>query len=82
MKHRILVVQERASFAIALSQKLASVGFDVAFAADGFQALAEQAAFDPDLVLLDLTLHKSRWARSVQESQCASAAFGHHRACR
>src|SRR5262249_7622197 len=54
MRHRILLVQQPP--ASNLSQKLRSRGFDVTLAGDGPQALKEYADFDPDLVLVDLTL--------------------------
>ena len=56
MKRRILVVEDDASLARVLCDNLIYEGFDVALAADGRHALKEHETFNPDLVLLDLTL--------------------------
>jgi DNA-binding response OmpR family regulator len=56
MKRRILVVEDDASLARMLCDNLVYEGFDVAVAGDGNRALKEHHAFNPDLVLLDLTL--------------------------
>ena len=56
MKRKILVVEDDASLARVLCDNLLYEGFEVALAADGHRALHEHAAFNPDLVLLDLTL--------------------------
>lgn len=56
MKRRILVVEDDASLARVLCDNLIYEGFDVALAADGHRALKEHRLFNPDLVLLDLTL--------------------------
>jgi DNA-binding response OmpR family regulator len=58
MKRRILVVEDDSSLARVLCDNLLYEGFDVALAADGDRALKEHHAFNPDLVLLDLTLPK------------------------
>jgi two-component system, OmpR family, alkaline phosphatase synthesis response regulator PhoP len=56
MKRRILVVEDDASLARVLCDNLVYEGFDVALAGDGHRALKEHDVFNPDLVLLDLTL--------------------------
>jgi DNA-binding response OmpR family regulator len=56
MKRRILVVEDDASLARVLCDNLVYEGFDVALAGDGLRALKEHHVFNPDLVLLDLTL--------------------------
>ena len=56
MKRRILVVEDDTSLARVLCDNLIYEGFEVALAADGHRALKEHDVFDPDLVLLDLTL--------------------------
>jgi len=56
MKRKILVVEDDASLARVLCDNLIYEGFDVSLAADGQRALTENEAFNPDLVLLDLTL--------------------------
>jgi DNA-binding response OmpR family regulator len=58
MKRRILVAEDDASLARVLCDNLLYEGFDVALAPDGYRALKEHHAFNPDLVLLDLTLPK------------------------
>jgi len=58
MKRRILVVEDDSSLARVLCDNLLYEGFDVALAPDGDRALKEHHAFNPDLVLLDLTLPK------------------------
>src|SRR5215468_9235612 len=56
MKRRILVVEDDASLARVLCDNLVYEGFEVALAVDGNRALREHESFNPDLVLLDLTL--------------------------
>ena len=56
MKRRILVVEDDSSLARVLCDNLVYEGFDVALAGDGNRALKEHHSFNPDLVLLDLTL--------------------------
>jgi DNA-binding response OmpR family regulator len=56
MKRRILVVEDDVSLARVLCDNLVYEGFDVALASDGNRALKEHRLFNPDLVLLDLTL--------------------------
>jgi DNA-binding response OmpR family regulator len=56
MKRRILVVEDDASLARMLCDNLLYEGFEVAVAGDGNRALKEHYSFNPDLVLLDLTL--------------------------
>ena len=58
MKRRILVVEDDSSLARVLCDNLLYEGFDVALAPDGDRALKEHHAFNPDLVILDLTLPK------------------------
>ena len=54
----ILVVEDEESFVDALLVGLERVGFDVAVARDGAEALEQFDAVEPDLVLLDLMLPK------------------------
>lgn len=56
MKRRILVVEDDASLARVLCDNLVYEGFEVALAGDGHLALKQHGLFNPDLVLLDLTL--------------------------
>ena len=54
--HRIFIVEDDAAIAAALQKHLTTWGFDVRCAEDFRNVLAECAAFDPQLVLLDITL--------------------------
>jgi DNA-binding response OmpR family regulator len=56
MKRRILVVEDDTSLSRVLCDNLVYEGFDVALAPDGHTALKQHQSFNPDLVLLDLTL--------------------------
>ncbi len=53
---RILIVEDEQPIRRLLRTSLTSQGFEVAEAADGRQALAEIAASEPDLIILDLGL--------------------------
>jgi DNA-binding response OmpR family regulator len=55
-KRRVLVVEDDVSLARVLLDNLVYEGFEVALAGDGDAALKEFRAFNPDLVILDLTL--------------------------
>lgn len=54
--HRIFIVEDDATIAAALQKHLTTWGFDVRCAEDFRNVLAECTAFDPQLVLLDITL--------------------------
>jgi two-component system alkaline phosphatase synthesis response regulator PhoP len=56
MKSRILLVEDDRTLATVLSDNLAFVGFDVAWAKDGRAALTQARDFSPDLIVLDLML--------------------------
>jgi DNA-binding response OmpR family regulator len=56
MKSRILLVEDDRTLATVLSDNLAFVGFDVAWAKDGSSALTQARDFSPDLIVLDLML--------------------------
>jgi two-component system OmpR family response regulator len=53
---RLLVVDDEANIRALLSAALRLTGFDVRVAADGREALAAAAEFEPDLVVLDVML--------------------------
>jgi DNA-binding response OmpR family regulator len=55
---KILVVDDEPDILQVVSKRLAREGFDVACACDGEEALSKFPEFDPDLVLLDLTMPK------------------------
>jgi two-component system KDP operon response regulator KdpE len=55
-KGRVLVVDDEQSIRRAVGRALTARGYDVQLATDGQEALAQAAAFQPDLVVLDLNL--------------------------
>jgi PAS domain S-box-containing protein len=57
-KRRILVVDDNKDSADSLSMMLGITGMDVRTAYDGLEAVAAAAAFNPDVVLLDIGLPK------------------------
>jgi DNA-binding response OmpR family regulator len=58
MKFKVLVVDDEPDVLQIVSGRLVREGFDVAGACDGEEALLKFSEFDPDLVLLDLTMPK------------------------
>jgi DNA-binding response OmpR family regulator len=58
MDFKILVVDDEPDIVQVVSGRLTREGYAVATAFDGEEALTKFAAFDPDLVLLDLTMPK------------------------
>jgi DNA-binding response OmpR family regulator len=56
MTHKILIVDDEPNIVISLEFLMQQAGFELAIARDGEQALAQMAAFAPDLVLLDAML--------------------------
>jgi two-component system response regulator VicR len=58
MGFKILVVDDEPDIVQVVSGRLAREGYEVSTAVDGEDALVKFAAFDPDLVLLDLTMPK------------------------
>jgi len=55
-KPRVLVVEDEPTIAEAISARLVAEGFDVEQAHDGLVALERAAAWDPELVVLDVML--------------------------
>jgi two-component system KDP operon response regulator KdpE len=55
-KGRVLVVDDEHSIRRAVGRALTARGYEVQLATDGEEALAQAAAFQPDLVVLDLNL--------------------------
>jgi two-component system, OmpR family, KDP operon response regulator KdpE len=55
-KGRVLVVDDEHSIRRAVGRALTARGYDVQLATDGEEALSVAAAFQPDLVVLDLNL--------------------------
>jgi two-component system, OmpR family, KDP operon response regulator KdpE len=53
---RVLVVDDEQSIRRAVGRALSARGYEVQLATDGQEALAQAAAFQPDLVVLDLNL--------------------------
>ncbi len=58
MKPRILIVDDEPNIVISLEYLMKKEGFEVAVATDGEAALAQAAAFAPDLILLDVMMPK------------------------
>jgi DNA-binding response OmpR family regulator len=58
MSARILIVDDEPNIVLSLEFLMEQAGFEVAVAEDGEAALAQLAAFRPDLVLLDIMLPK------------------------
>lgn len=56
MTPRILIVDDEPNIVISLEFLMKKEGFEVAVAADGEAALAQVAAFNPDLLLLDVMM--------------------------
>jgi DNA-binding response OmpR family regulator len=56
MSARILIVDDEPNIVLSLEFLMEQAGFEVAIAEDGEAALAQLAAFRPDLVLLDIML--------------------------
>ena len=72
---RVLVVDDDPTILRLLARLLTGAGFDVRTAADGLAALAEVAAWPPDVVLTDVAmpgLDGIRLARRLQEQGAAT----------
>jgi len=70
---RILLVDDEVSIQRAISPLLASRGYDVRVAGTAAQALAETAAWAPDLVILDLGLPDMEGGEVCRRIRLASA---------
>jgi DNA-binding response OmpR family regulator len=58
MSHKVLIVDDEPNIVISLEFLMKKEGFIVAVAVDGDAALEQVAAFNPDLVLLDVMMPK------------------------
>lgn len=58
MAKKVLIVDDEPNIVLSLEFLMNKAGFDVAVARDGEEALAQVAAFGPDLVLLDIMMPK------------------------
>ena len=70
-RERILIVEDDSAARIGLQQLIRGWGFDVETAADGEQALTQNDAFHPAIVLTDLVMPKMGGLdllRKIQES--------------
>jgi DNA-binding response OmpR family regulator len=56
MTCKVLIVDDEPNIVISLEFLMTQCGYEVAIARDGEEALAQMAAFAPDLVLLDVML--------------------------
>jgi DNA-binding response OmpR family regulator len=54
--HKILIVDDEPNIVVSLEFLMQQTGYEVSIARDGDQALTQMAAFQPDLVLLDVML--------------------------
>src|SRR6185312_13646530 len=64
---KILVVEDEASIALALGDKLAQEKFTVSKAVDGEEGLAVALREHPDLILLDLRMSKMTGLEMLDE---------------
>ena len=77
-KHRILVVDDNRDSADSLAMLLKVMGHEVNTAYDGEDALEAGAAFDPDVVLLDIAMPKLNGYETcmlIREQPWGKAAF-------
>lgn len=58
MAKKVLIVDDEPNIVLSLEFLMKKAGFEVAVARDGEEALAQVAAFGPDLVLLDIMMPK------------------------
>lgn len=58
MSKKILIVDDEPNIVISLEFLMKKEGFEVAVAADGDEAMAKVASFNPDLMLLDVMMPK------------------------
>ena len=58
MAKKVLIVDDEPNIVLSLEFLMKKAGFEVAVARDGEEALAQVAAFGPDLVLLDVMMPK------------------------
>ena len=66
MAKKVLVVEDEPDSRIILSTILKHVGYDVAEAADGIEAVDTAKAYNPDLILLDVSMPRmSGWDACV-----------------
>lgn len=56
MTHKVLIADDEPNIVISLEFLMQQSGYEVGIARDGEEALAQMAAFQPDLVLLDIML--------------------------
>lgn len=56
MRHKIIIADDEANIVISLEFLMQQSGYEVRIARDGEEALAQMAAFQPDLILLDVML--------------------------
>ena len=54
MTHKVLIADDEPNIVISLEFLMQQSGYEVGIARDGEEALAQMAAFQPDLVLLDI----------------------------
>ena len=65
--YRIFIVEDDAVIASAVEGHLRSWGWDARCAGDFWNILAEFAAFDPQLVLMDISLPSYHWCGQIRQ---------------
>ena len=76
MSARILIVDDEPNIVVSLEYLMRKEGFEVAVATDGEAALAQVAAFAPDLVLLDVMMPKKSGFEVCQQLRADPARAG------
>lgn len=71
---RILVIEDEPQMLLGLRDNLELEGYEVATAADGEEGLTKAAAFQPDLVLLDVMLPRKHGFDVCRELRARSSA--------
>ncbi len=76
MKKKVLIVDDEPNSVISLEFLMKREDFEVFVATDGEAALAQIAAHDPDLILLDIMLPKKNGFEVCQELRADPARAG------
>jgi len=76
MTKKILIVDDEPNIVISLEFLMKREGFQVAVVGDGEEALRKIAAFEPDLVLLDIMMPKKSGFEVCQEVRANPAWAG------
>ena len=71
----VLVVEDDVDILSSLAELLRDDGYDVVTAANGYQALAQVRAHDPELILLDLMMPQMDGWRFMKELRARYSSF-------